>query len=189
MFSVALACGNTFILKCSERGPSLPVELVKLITEAALPAGVLDVVHGDKTAIDAIFDNAHIKAASVVGSSDIAQYVYSRGTANGRRVQAMGGGQNHGIVMPDADLEQVVAAAGVIGSGGLALSASVEHGDDRGFDIGALRCQFRFSPSARGRSPLLSDCDIRPFGQTGRHAVSRNRNRSCSNRTRTSRCR
>jgi len=109
MFGVALACGNAFILKPSERDPSLPVELAKLMMEAGLPAGVLNVVHGDKTAVDAILDNAHIKAVSFVGSSDIAQYVYSRGTANGKRVQAMGGAKNHGIVMPDADLEQVVA--------------------------------------------------------------------------------
>jgi malonate-semialdehyde dehydrogenase (acetylating)/methylmalonate-semialdehyde dehydrogenase len=109
MFGVALACGNAFILKPSERDPSLPVELAKLLMEAGLPAGVLNVVHGDKEVVDAILDNRTIKAVSFVGSSDIAQHVYSRGTANGKRVQAMGGAKNHGIVMPDADLDQVVA--------------------------------------------------------------------------------
>ena len=109
MFGVAIACGNSFILKPSERDPSLPVELAKLMMEAGAPPGVLNVVHGDKTVVDAILDNAHIKAVSFVGSSDIAHYVYSRGTANGKRVQAMGGAKNHGVIMPDADLEQVVA--------------------------------------------------------------------------------
>ena len=109
MFGVALACGNAFILKPSERDPSLPVELAKLLMEAGLPAGVLNVVHGDKEVVDAILDNATIKAVSFVGSSDIAHHVYSRGTLNGKRVQAMGGAKNHGVIMPDADLEQVVA--------------------------------------------------------------------------------
>ncbi|TRW16947.1 CoA-acylating methylmalonate-semialdehyde dehydrogenase [Glacieibacterium frigidum] len=109
MFGVALACGNSFILKPSERDPSLPVELAKLLMEAGLPAGVLNVVHGDKEVVDAILDNRSIKAVSFVGSSDIAHHVYSRGTANGKRVQAMGGAKNHGIVMPDADIDQVVA--------------------------------------------------------------------------------
>lgn len=109
MFGVALACGNAFILKPSERDPSLPVELAKLLMEAGLPAGVLNVVHGDKEVVDAILDNRTVKAVSFVGSSDIAHHVYSRGTANGKRVQAMGGAKNHGIVMPDADIDQVVA--------------------------------------------------------------------------------
>lgn len=109
MFGVALACGNSFILKPSERDPSLPVELAKLLMEAGLPAGVLNVVHGDKEVVDAILDNRTIKAVSFVGSSDIAHHVYSRGSANGKRVQAMGGAKNHGIVMPDADIDQVVA--------------------------------------------------------------------------------
>ncbi len=109
MFGVAIACGNAFILKPSERDPSLPVRLGELMLEAGLPAGVLQVVHGDKVAVDAILDSPLIRAVSFVGSSDIAHYVYSRGTANGKRIQAMGGAKNHGIVLPDADMDQTVA--------------------------------------------------------------------------------
>ncbi|MBN2971368.1 CoA-acylating methylmalonate-semialdehyde dehydrogenase [Roseomonas aeriglobus] len=109
MFGVAIACGNAFILKPSERDPSVPVRLAELMREAGLPEGILQVVHGDKEMVDAILDHPAIAAVSFVGSSDIAQYVYSRGVAAGKRVQAMGGAKNHGIVMPDADLDQVVA--------------------------------------------------------------------------------
>ncbi|MBV8972861.1 MAG: CoA-acylating methylmalonate-semialdehyde dehydrogenase [Sphingomonadaceae bacterium] len=109
MFGVAIACGNTFILKPSERDPSLPVRLGELMLEAGAPAGVLNVVHGDKVAVDALLDSPVVRAISFVGSSDIAHYVYSRGTAAGKRVQAMGGAKNHGIVLPDADMGQTVA--------------------------------------------------------------------------------
>jgi malonate-semialdehyde dehydrogenase (acetylating)/methylmalonate-semialdehyde dehydrogenase len=109
MFGVAIACGNAFILKPSERDPSVPVRLAELMLEAGLPDGILQVVHGDKEMVDAILDEPDIKAVSFVGSSDIAHYVYRRGVAAGKRVQAMGGAKNHGIVMPDADLDQVVA--------------------------------------------------------------------------------
>ena len=109
MFGVAIACGNAFILKPSERDPSLPTRLGELMLEAGAPPGILNVVHGDKVAVDAILDSPTIKAVSFVGSSDIAHYVYSRGTAAGKRVQAMGGAKNHGIVLPDADMEQTVA--------------------------------------------------------------------------------
>jgi malonate-semialdehyde dehydrogenase (acetylating)/methylmalonate-semialdehyde dehydrogenase len=109
MFGVAIACGNAFILKPSERDPSLPTRLGELMLEAGAPPGVLNVVHGDKVAVDAILDSPVIKAVSFVGSSDIAHYVYSRGTAAGKRVQAMGGAKNHGIVLPDADMDQTVA--------------------------------------------------------------------------------
>ena len=109
MFGVAIACGNAFILKPSERDPSLPVRLGELMLEAGLPAGILNVVHGDKVAVDAILDSPDVRAVSFVGSSDIAQYVSSRGWANGKRVQAMGGAKNHGIVLPDADMDQTVA--------------------------------------------------------------------------------
>ncbi|HVI31502.1 CoA-acylating methylmalonate-semialdehyde dehydrogenase [Phenylobacterium sp.] len=114
MFGIAIAVGNTFILKPSEKDPSVPVRLAELMMEAGAPKGVLNVVHGDKTAVDAILDHPDIKAVSFVGSSDIAQYVYSRGTANGKRVQAMGGAKNHGIILPDADLEQ--ASKDIIGA-------------------------------------------------------------------------
>jgi malonate-semialdehyde dehydrogenase (acetylating)/methylmalonate-semialdehyde dehydrogenase len=109
MLAPAIACGNAFILKPSERDPSVPVRLAELALEAGLPAGILNVVHGDKTVVDAILDHRDIKAVSFVGSSDIAQYVYGRGAANGKRMQCMGGAKNHGIVMPDADIDQAVA--------------------------------------------------------------------------------
>ncbi len=109
MFGVAIACGNAFILKPSERDPSVPVKFGELMMEAGLPPGILNVVHGDKEAVDAILDHPDIKAVSFVGSSDIAHYVYSRGTANAKRVQAMGGAKNHAVVLPDADMGQTVA--------------------------------------------------------------------------------
>jgi malonate-semialdehyde dehydrogenase (acetylating)/methylmalonate-semialdehyde dehydrogenase len=134
MFGPAIASGNAFILKPSERDPSVPVELAKLMMEAGLPAGILNVVHGDKVAVDAILDHPDIHAVSFVGSSDIAHYVYQRGAANGKRVQAMGGAKNHGIVMPDADLDQVVndlagAAFGSAGERCMALPVVVPVGD------------------------------------------------------------
>ncbi|MGZ8306288.1 MAG: aldehyde dehydrogenase family protein, partial [Allosphingosinicella sp.] len=120
MFGVAIACGNAFILKPSERDPSVPVRLAELMKAAGLPDGILQVVHGDKEMVDAILDHEDIKAISFVGSSDIAHYIYSRGTAKGKRVQAFGGAKNHGIVMPDADLDQVVndLAGAAFGSAG-----------------------------------------------------------------------
>jgi malonate-semialdehyde dehydrogenase (acetylating)/methylmalonate-semialdehyde dehydrogenase len=109
MFGPAIACGNAFILKPSERDPSVPVRLAELMIEAGLPPGVLNVVHGDKEVVEAILRHPDIKAVSFVGSSDIAQVVYSLGAQHGKRVQAMGGAKNHGIVLPDADLDQTVA--------------------------------------------------------------------------------
>ncbi|HYU94775.1 MAG TPA: aldehyde dehydrogenase family protein, partial [Sphingomicrobium sp.] len=135
MFGMAIACGNAFILKPSERDPSVPVRLAELMKEAGLPDGVLNVVHGDKEMVDAILDHDEIRAISFVGSSDIAHYIYSRGTANGKRVQAFGGAKNHGIVMPDADLDQVVndlagAAFGSAGERCMALPVVVPVGDE-----------------------------------------------------------
>lgn len=109
MSAPAIACGNAFILKPSERDPSVPVRLAELALEAGIPAGILNVVHGDKTVVDAILDHPDVKAVSFVGSSDIAQYVYGRGAAAGKRMQCMGGAKNHGIIMPDADMDQAVA--------------------------------------------------------------------------------
>ncbi len=134
MFGVAIACGNAFVLKPSERDPTVPVRLAELMKEAGLPDGILNVVHGDKEMVDAILDHDDIKAISFVGSSDIAHYIYSRGTANGKRVQAFGGAKNHGIVMPDADLDQVVndlagAAFGSAGERCMALPVVVPVGD------------------------------------------------------------
>jgi malonate-semialdehyde dehydrogenase (acetylating)/methylmalonate-semialdehyde dehydrogenase len=133
MFGVAMACGNTFVLKPSEKDPSVPVRLAELMLEAGAPEGVLNVVHGDKEAVDAIIAHPEIKAISFVGSSDIAQYIYSHGTANGKRVQAMGGAKNHGIIMPDADMDQAVkdlvgAAYGSAGERCMALPVVVPVG-------------------------------------------------------------
>src|SRR5687767_5702844 len=140
MFGVAIACGNAFILKPSERDPSVPVRLAELMKEAGLPDGILQVVHGDKEMVDAILDHDDIRAISFVGSSDIAQYIYSRGTANGKRVQAFGGAKNHGIVMPDADLDQVVndlagAAFGSAGERCMALPVVVPVGEKTADDL------------------------------------------------------
>jgi malonate-semialdehyde dehydrogenase (acetylating) / methylmalonate-semialdehyde dehydrogenase len=108
MFGISIAVGNTFVLKPSEKDPSVPVRLAELMMEAGAPKGVLNVVHGDKVSVAAVPSHPGIKGVRFVGSSDIAHYVYSRGTAAGKRVQAMGGAKNHGIVMPDADLDQAV---------------------------------------------------------------------------------
>ncbi len=114
-FCPALACGNAFILKPSERDPSVPNMLAALMVEAGLPKDILQVVHGDKEAVDAILDHDDIEAVGFVGSTPIAQYIYARGCANGKRVQCFGGAKNHMIVMPDADLDQ--AADALIGAG------------------------------------------------------------------------
>jgi malonate-semialdehyde dehydrogenase (acetylating)/methylmalonate-semialdehyde dehydrogenase len=111
----AIACGNAFILKPSERDPSVPLRLAELFLEAGLPPGILNVVNGDKEAVDAILDDPDIAAVGFVGSTPIASYVYSRGTASGKRVQCFGGAKNHMIVMPDADMGQAVDA--LIGAG------------------------------------------------------------------------
>ncbi len=120
MFGVAIAVGNTFVLKPSERDPSVPVRLAELMLEAGAPNGVLNVIHGDKTAVDAILTHPLVHAVSFVGSSDIAHYVYQTGAANHKRVQAMGGAKNHGIVLPDADMDQVIKdlAGAAFGSAG-----------------------------------------------------------------------
>ena len=139
MSGVAIAVGNAFILKPSERDPSVPVRLAELFMQAGAEQGldlkgVLNVVQGDKVMVDAILDHPEIAAVSFVGSSDIAQYVYSRGAAAGKRVQAMGGAKNHGIVLPDADLDQVVrdisgAAFGSAGERCMALPVVVPVGE------------------------------------------------------------
>jgi len=134
MSAIAIATGNAFIIKPSERDPSLPVRLAELFLEAGLPKGICQVVQGDKEMVDAILDHPAIGAVSFVGSSDIAHYVYNRGVAAGKRVQAMGGAKNHGIVMPDADLDQVVndlagAAFGSAGERCMALPVVVPVGE------------------------------------------------------------
>jgi len=114
-FAPALACGNTFILKPSERDPSVPMRLAELLVEAGLPAGVLNVVNGDKESVDTLLTDPRVKAVGFVGSSSIAEYIYTTGCAHGKRVQCFGGAKNHMIVMPDADMDQAVDA--LIGAG------------------------------------------------------------------------
>lgn len=133
MFGVAIAVGNTFVLKPSERDPSVPVRLAELMLEAGAPNGVLNVVHGDKTAVDALLTHPLVHAVSFVGSSDIAHYVYQTGAAHGKRVQAMGGAKNHGVVLADADMDQVIrdltgAAYGSAGERCMALPVVVPVG-------------------------------------------------------------
>lgn len=135
MCAPAIACGNAFILKPSERAPSVPVRLAELALEAGLPAGILNVVHGDKEVVDAILDHKDIKAISFVGSSDIANYVYARGAEKGKRVQCMGGAKNHAIILPDADMDQAVAdiigaAYGSAGERCMALPVVTPVGDE-----------------------------------------------------------
>ena len=115
MYPAAIACGNAFILKPSERDPSAPMLAWNLFMEAGLPEGILQVVHGDKEMVDGILDHPDVKAVSFVGSTPIAEYVYQRGTKAGKRVQALGGAKNHMIIMPDADLDQ--AADALMGAG------------------------------------------------------------------------
>ncbi|GBE43238.1 methylmalonate-semialdehyde dehydrogenase [acylating] [bacterium BMS3Bbin10] len=135
MFAPALACGNAFILKPSERDPSLPLRIGELLFEAGLPAGVFNVVNGDKVAVDALLEDPRVGALSFVGSTPIAQYVYQTGTAHGKRIQALGGAKNHMIVMPDADMDQAVdaligAGYGSAGERCMAISVAVPVGED-----------------------------------------------------------
>ena len=134
MFPVALACGNTFVLKPSERDPGTPMILARLLQEAGLPDGVFNVVHGDKQAVDALLDDPRVQALSFVGSTPIAEYIYARGSANGKRVQALGGAKNHLVVLPDADIEGAAnallgAGYGSAGERCMAISVAVCVGD------------------------------------------------------------
>ena len=134
-FCPAIAAGNAFILKPSERDPSVPLMLAELMLEAGLPAGILNVVNGDKEAVDAILDHPDIMAIGFVGSTPIAEYIYSRGCANGKRVQCFGGAKNHMIIMPDADLDQTVdaligAGYGAAGERCMAISVAVPVGEE-----------------------------------------------------------
>ncbi|WP_371169936.1 CoA-acylating methylmalonate-semialdehyde dehydrogenase [Aliiroseovarius sp. 2305UL8-7] len=131
----ALACGNAVVLKPSERDPSVPMMLAELFVEAGLPAGCFQVVNGDKEAVDAILDNETIMGVSFVGSTPIAQYIYSRATANGKRAQCFGGAKNHMIIMPDADIDQAAdaligAGFGAAGERCMAISVAVPVGEE-----------------------------------------------------------
>ncbi|GAB3456158.1 CoA-acylating methylmalonate-semialdehyde dehydrogenase [Massilia terrae] len=134
MFPIALACGNTFVLKPSERDPSASLLHARLLKEAGLPDGVFNVVQGDKVAVDALLDHPEVQAVSFVGSTPIAEYIYARGSAGGKRVQALGGAKNHMVVMPDADMGMAVdaligAAYGSAGERCMAISVAVAIGD------------------------------------------------------------
>ena len=134
MFPMAIACGNTFVLKPSEKDPSCSIKLAELFTEAGLPEGVLNVVHGDKEVVDAILTNKDIQAVSFVGSTPIAKYIYENAAKNEKRVQALGGAKNHCVVMPDCDLDQAVnglmgAAYGSAGERCMAQSVAVAVGN------------------------------------------------------------
>jgi malonate-semialdehyde dehydrogenase (acetylating)/methylmalonate-semialdehyde dehydrogenase len=140
MFPMAIACGNTFVLKPSERDPSTALLLAELLKEAGLPDGVFNVVQGDKVAVDALLDHPKVRAVSFVGSTPIAEYIYARGTAQGKRVQALGGAKNHMIVMPDADLDKTVdalmgAGYGSAGERCMAISVAVAVGEQTADDL------------------------------------------------------
>ncbi len=135
MFPMAIACGNTFVLKPSEKDPSAPMYIAKLFKEAGLPDGVYNVVNGDKEAVDTLLEDPRVQAVSFVGSTPIAEYIYATGTKNGKRVQALGGAKNHAIVMPDADIDNTVsalmgAAYGSCGERCMAISVAVCVGDE-----------------------------------------------------------
>jgi malonate-semialdehyde dehydrogenase (acetylating)/methylmalonate-semialdehyde dehydrogenase len=156
MFPMALVCGNTFVLKPSEKDPSSSIRMAELLKEAGLPDGVLNVVHGDKEAVDAILHHPDIKAVSFVGSTPIAKYIYSTAAANGKRVQALGGAKNHAVVLPDADLDFTVdalmgAAYGSAGERCMAISAVVavgSAGDALISKISAKAKQLKIGPGA-----------------------------------------
>jgi len=140
MFPVAIACGNTFILKPSERDPSASMMVADLFKQAGLPDGVFNVVHGDKTAVDALLTHPDVQAISFVGSTPIARYIYSTGAAHGKRVQALGGAKNHMVIMPDADMDKAVdalmgAAYGSAGERCMAISVAVAVTDAVGDEL------------------------------------------------------
>ncbi len=160
MYPIALACGNTFVLKPSEKDPSCGLRLAELAVEAGIPPGALNVVNGDKEAVDALLDHPEVAAVSFVGSTPIAEYVHRTGTAAGKRVQALGGAKNHLVVMPDADMEQVTdaligAAYGSAGERCMAVSVAVAVGEDTADElIDRLR-------------PKVSSLNIGPFDGEG----------------------
>jgi len=135
MFPIALACGNTFILKPSEKDPSMSIRIAELLQQAGLPDGVFNVVNGDKEAVDVLLTDPDVDAVSFVGSTPIAEYIYSTASQHGKRCQALGGAKNHAIVMPDADLEETAnailgAAYGAAGERCMALSVVLAVGDE-----------------------------------------------------------
>jgi malonate-semialdehyde dehydrogenase (acetylating)/methylmalonate-semialdehyde dehydrogenase len=164
MFPVALACGNTFILKPSERDPSPSLLHAQLLKEAGLPDGVFNVIQGDKVTVDALLDHPVVQAVSFVGSTPIAEYIYSRGCAAGKRVQALGGAKNHMVVMPDADMEMTVdalmgAAYGSAGERCMAISVVVAVGDAGDKIVDALA---KRTAALKVRDGMASDAEMGP---------------------------
>jgi malonate-semialdehyde dehydrogenase (acetylating)/methylmalonate-semialdehyde dehydrogenase len=158
MFPVAIACGNTFVLKPSERDPSTSVRLAELMMEAGLPAGVLNVVHGDRVAVDALLGDPRVAAVSFVGSTPVAEHVYRTSAAAGKRVQALGGAKNHMVVMPDADLDQATdalmgAAYGSAGERCMAVSVAVAVGRVGDALVGRLAPRVRALKVGPGTAP------------------------------------
>ena len=158
MFPNAIACGNTFVLKPSERDPSAPLFIAELFQEAGFPPGVLNVVHGDKISVDALLEHPDVKAVSFVGSTPIAKYVYETGTARGKRVQALGGAKNHMVVLPDADIDlaadsAVSAAYGSAGERCMAVSVAVAVGDAGDALVDAIKVRMEKLSVGPGTEP------------------------------------
>src|SRR3954449_13422685 len=173
MHPIAIACGNTFVLKPSERDPSASNRIAELYAEAGLPDGVFNVVHGDKVAVDALLDHPDVAAVSFVGSTPIARYIHERASASGKRVQALGGAKNHAIVMPDADLafttnHLIAAGFGSAGQRCMAISVSVAVGDVADELVERLRAKALAVKVGPGREP---DSEMGPVIT----AASRNR--------------
>jgi acyl-CoA reductase-like NAD-dependent aldehyde dehydrogenase len=167
MLPTAIACGNCFILKPSERDPSASLLIADLLKQAGLPDGVFSVVHGDKEVVDAILEHPGIAAVSFVGSTPIAEYIYNTGIKHGKRVQALGGAKNHAVIMPDCDLDKTVdalmgAAYGSAGERCMAISVAVAVG---GVD---------FDPSPWKKASLRGVCKFAALGQSRyvAHAVN-----------------
>ncbi|MFZ6677253.1 CoA-acylating methylmalonate-semialdehyde dehydrogenase [Undibacterium sp. Tian12W] len=164
MFPIAIACGNTFVLKPSERDPSASLLHAKLLKQAGLPDGVFNVVQGDKTVVDALLDHPEVQAISFVGSTPIAQAIYARGCANGKRVQALGGAKNHMVVMPDADLDMAVdalmgAAYGSAGERCMAISVAVAVGSAADALVDAMAARVK---SLKINNGLAPDAEMGP---------------------------
>jgi malonate-semialdehyde dehydrogenase (acetylating) / methylmalonate-semialdehyde dehydrogenase len=165
MWAPAIACGNTFVLKPSEKDPSASVYTAELLKEAGLPDGVFNVVHGDKVAVDAILEHPEIAAVSFVGSTPIAKYVYETGTRNGKRIQALGGAKNHMIVLPDADIDMAADAAVSAGYGSagercMAVSMLVAVGDAGDELVGAIKERL---PSVKVGDGMKPDSEMGPL--------------------------
>ena len=162
MFATAIATGNTFILKPSEKDPSAANYLAELLAEAGVPDGVFNVVHGDKVAVDAILEHPDIAAVSFVGSTPIARYIYETGTKAGKRVQALGGAKNHMIVLPDADIEMAADAAVSAGYGSagercMAIATIVAVGDVADPLVEAIKTRLPEDHGRAGQRPRLRD--------------------------------